>query len=80
MSPTKITKVTLPNGVTVPVVPVEFAKETAETKRLRDSAAKAGARAAAKALDSGLSVTVMRDGVLLRINPDRSETVIGAQA
>ena len=76
MSPTKITEVTLPNGVTVPVVPAEFAKETAETRRLRDSAAKAGARAAAEALDRGLSVTIMRDGILVRINPDRSETVV----
>ena len=76
MSPTKITEVTLPNGVTVPVVPAKFAKETAETRRLRDSAAKAGSRAAAEALDRGLSVTIMRDGILVRINPDRSETVV----
>jgi len=80
MSPTKTTQVTLPNGVTIPVVPAEFAKETAETRRLRDSAAKAGARAAAEALAKGIPVTIMRDGVLVRINPDRSETVIGAQA
>ncbi|MBQ7208188.1 MAG: hypothetical protein IJS01_10365 [Lentisphaeria bacterium] len=80
MSPAKTAQVTLPNGVTVPVVPAEFARETAETRRLRDSAAKAGARAAAEALAKGIPVTIMRDGVLVRINPDRSETVIGAQA
>ena len=68
MSPTKIAEVTLPNGVTVPVVPAEFARETAETRRLRASIA--------EALDRGLSVTIMRDGILVRINPDRSETVV----
>ena len=80
MSPTKITQVTLPDGVTVPVVPAEFADETDETRRLRNSASKAGSRAAAEALAHGLPVTIMRDGVLVRINPDRSETVIEGQA
>lgn len=80
MIPTKTTQITLPNGKTVPVVSVEFAKETAEAKRLRDSAAKAGAKAVAKALAKGIPVTIMRDGVLIQINPDRTETVIEALA
>ena len=78
MSPTKIKQITLPNGDTVPVVSAEFAKETAETERLRISAAKAGVNAVAKALAKGIPVTVLRDGVLIQINPDRSETVIKA--
>lgn len=80
MSPTKVSKVTLPNGVTVPVVSAGSATETAEIRRLRASAAKAGANAAANALANGLPVTVMRDGVLVQINPDRSESVIGTPA
>lgn len=78
MSPTKIKQITLPNGDTVPVVSAEFAKETPETERLRISAAKAGVNAVAKALAKGIPVTVLRDGVLIQINPDRSETVIEA--
>jgi hypothetical protein len=78
MSPTKTTQITLPNGETVPVVSAEFAKETAEIKRLRASAAKAGANAVANALAKGIPVTVMRDGVLIQINPDRTETIIKA--
>ena len=80
MSPTAITEVTLPNGDTVPVVPAELARETAETERLRVSARKAGTNAAAKALASGIPVTVVRDGVLIRINPDRTETILEAKA
>lgn len=76
MSPTKTTQVTLPNGETVPVISVEFAKETEETKRLRASAAKASANAVAAALDKGIPVTVMRNGVMIQINPDRSETIL----
>ena len=76
MSPTKIKQITLPNGDTVPVVSAEFAKETAETKRLRASAAKAGAKAIADALAKGIPVTVMRDGNLIQINPDRTETIV----
>ena len=76
MSPTKITQITLPNGEIVPVVPAEFAKETAETQRLRASAAKAGANAVANALAKGIPVTIMRDGNLIQINPDHSETVL----
>ncbi len=78
MSPTKIKQITLPNGEVVPVVSAEFAKETPETERLRISAAKAGVNAVAKALAKGIPVTVLRDGVLIQINPDRSETVIEA--
>ena len=76
MSPTKTTQITLPNGEIVPVVSAEFAKETAETVRLRTSAAKAGANAVANALAKGIPVTIMRDGALIQINPDRTETVI----
>lgn len=76
MSPTKTTQVTLPNGETVPVISAEFAKETEETKRLRASAAKASANAVAAALDKGIPVTVMRNGVMIQINPDRSETIL----
>lgn len=79
MSPTKTTQVTLPNGETVPVVSAKFAKETAETKRLRASAAKAGANAVSKALAEGIPVTIMRNETLVQINPDRSETVLEAQ-
>lgn len=78
MSPTAIKQITLPNGEVVPVVSAEFARETPETKRLRTSAAKAGANAVTKALAKGIPVTVMRDGILIQINPDRSETVIEA--
>ena len=77
MSPTKTTQVTLPNGVTVPVIPAKFVKETAETRRLRESAARASANAVAKTLAQGIPVTIMRDGKLIQINPDRTETVIG---
>ena len=76
MSPTKTTQITLPNGEIIPVVSAEFAKETAETKRLRASAAKAGAKAVANALAKGIPVTIMRNGALIQINPDRTETVI----
>ena len=76
MSPTKTTQNTLPNGEVVPVVSAEFAKETAETVRLRTSAAKAGANAVANALAKGIPVTIMRDRALIQINPDRTETVI----
>jgi hypothetical protein len=76
MSPTKTTQITLPNGEIIPVVSAEFAKETAETVRLRTSAAKAGANAVANALAKGIPVTIMRDGALIQINPDRTETVI----
>ena len=76
MSPTKNTQITLPNGEIIPVVSAEFAKETAETVRLRTSAAKAGANAVANALAKGIPVTIMRDGALIQINPDRTETVI----
>ena len=78
MSPTKTTQITLPNGETVPVVSAEFAKETAEIKRLRASAARASANAVANALAKGIPVTVMRDGVLIQINPDRTETIVEA--
>ena len=76
MSPIKTTQITLPNGEIIPVVSAEFAKETAETVRLRTSAAKAGANAVANALAKGIPVTIMRDGALIQINPDRTETVI----
>ena len=76
MSPTQTTQITLPNGEVVPVVSAEFAKETAETVRLRTSAAKAGANAVANALAKGIPVTIMRNGALIQINPDRTETVI----
>ena len=76
MSPTKTTQITLPNGETVPVISAEFANETAETRRLRISAAKAGSNAVANALAKGIPVTIMRDGTLIQINPDRTETII----
>ena len=79
MSPTKVTQGTLPNGDVVPVIPVERVRETAEMKRLRDSAERAGAEAAAQALAQGIPITIMRDGVLIQINPDRTETVIEEQ-
>ncbi len=78
MSPTKVKQVTLPNGETVPVIPAEFARKTEETERLRTSAAKAGKNAVSKALAKGIPVTVMRNGVLIQINPDRTESVIEA--
>ena len=78
MCPTKTTQITLPNGDIIPVIPVENVQETEETKRLRDSAAKAGANAIAKALSKGIPVTIMRDGVMIQINPDRTETVLEA--
>ncbi len=78
MSPTKIKQITLPNGEVVPVVSAEFAKDTPETKRLRTSAARAGANAVAQTLAKGIPVTVMRNGVLVQINPDRTENVIEA--
>lgn len=78
MSPTKTTQITLPNGEVVPVYPAESVLETEETKRLRESAAKAGANAIKKALSKGIPVTIMRDGVMIQINPDRTETVLEA--
>ena len=78
MSPTKTTRVTLPNGDVVPVVSVEYGQESAEVKRLRASAAKAGAKAAAQTLAEGIPITVMRDGVLIQINPDHTETAVEA--
>ena len=76
MSPTKVTQVTLPNGDVVPVIPAKFAKETPEITRLCESAARAGANAIAKSLANGVPVTILRDGVLIQINPDHSETVL----
>ena len=80
MSPAKVTQVTLPDGSIVPVIPAKTVKMTPESERLRKSAEKAGANAAAKALAKGLSITIMRDGKLIRINPDNSEEIIGVQA
>ena len=80
MSPAKVTKVTLPDGKTVPVIPATAAKMTPESERLRKSAEKAGSKAAEKALANGLSITIMKDGKLIRINPDKSEEIIGVQA
>ena len=78
MSPAKTTQITLPNGEVVPVYPVESVQETEETKRLRESAERAGANAIAKAFSKGIPVTIMRDGVMIQINPDRTETVLEA--
>ena len=79
MSPTKITEVTLPNGEKVPVRPVSMAPESSETLSLHSSAARAGAKAAAYALEHNVPITVMKDGKLIRINPDHTETVLEAQ-
>ena len=76
MGSTKIKQITLPNGDVVPVFPVEFFKETEETKRLRESAARASANAIAKSLANGIPVTIMRGKKIIQINPDKSETVI----
>ena len=76
MSPTKVTQVTLPNGDVVPVIPAKYAKETPEITCLRESAARTGANAIAKSLANGVPVTILRDGVLIQINPDHSETVL----
>ena len=80
MSPAKVTQVTLPDGSIVPVIPAKTAKMTPESERLRKSAEKAGANAAAKALAKGLSITIMKDSKLIRINPDNSEEIIDVQA
>ena len=79
MSPTKITEVTLPNGEKVPVRPASMAPESSETLSLHSSAARAGAKAAAYALEHNVPITVMKDGKLIRINPDHTETVLEAQ-
>ena len=79
VSPTKVTEVTLPNGEKVPVHSAASAPESPETETLRASAARAGAQAVAYALDHNVPVTVMKDGRLVKINPDRTETVIEAE-
>lgn len=79
MSPTKITEVTLPNGKKVPVHPAASAPESPETRSLRASAARAGANAVAYALAHNVPVTVMKNGRLIRINPDRTETLLEAR-
>ncbi len=76
MNVEEITYVTLPNGDVVPVIPAKYAKETPEIKRLRESAARASANAIAESLANGVPVTILRDGVMIQINPDLSETVI----
>lgn len=76
MNPTKITKVTLPNGVTVPVVSAVQAKD-ATTETLRRVAAKAGSLAIENAFSRGVSVTVAKAGKIVRIHPDGSESIIG---
>ena len=80
MSPTTVTQVTLPNGEIVSVMASRFAKPDAEAERLRSSAAKAGANAVAKSLAQGVPVTVVKDGKVVRINPDKTEEVIEALA
>ena len=87
MSPTKITEVTLPNGVTVPVVSA-VETDDATTETLRNVAAKAGSHAVENALSRGVSVTVVKArGVsvtvakadkIVTIHPDGSESIIGA--
>ena len=78
MSPTKRTHITLTNGEVVPVIASEFAATDAETERLRISAAKAGANAVAKSLEQGVPVTVVKNGNIVRINPDLTEEILEA--
>ncbi len=77
MSPTKITEVTLPNGVTVPVVSAVGTDDPA-TETLRNIAAKAGSNAVENALSRGVSVTVAKADKIVTIHPDGSESIIGA--
>ena len=77
MSPTKITEVTLPNGVTVPVVSAVEPND-ATTETLRNVAAKAGSHAVENALSRGVSVTVAKADKIVTIHPDGSESIIGA--
>jgi len=48
----------------------------AEAKMLADAAKLASQEAVAKAFAAGLSITVAKDGYLVRIAPDGTETVI----
>ena len=77
MNPTKITQITLANGKTIPVIPRNAAEETEETKTLRKIAAEAGHQAYLEALAHGLSVTIAKDGKLVRVAPNGEETIIG---
>ena len=77
MGPTKITEVTLPNGVTVPVVSA-VETDDATTETLRNVAAKAGSHAVENALSRGVSVTVAQADKIVTIHPDGSESGIGA--
>lgn len=77
MKTTNTKKVTLPNGEVIPVIFSAESEHSAGTLLLRKVAAKAGARAVQEAFSHGVSVTVAKNGKIVKIHPDGTESIIG---
>lgn len=52
-------------------------KLTPEEQKLADCAKEASRKAVQAAFAAGLSITIGRDGKLIRVDPDGTETIIG---
>lgn len=77
MKTTNTKKVTLPNGEVIPVIFSAESEHSAGTLLLRKVAAQAGARAVQEAFSHGVSVTVAKNGKIVKIHPDGTESIIG---
>ena len=77
MKTTNTKKVTLPNGEVIPVIFSAESEHSAGMLLLRKVAAKAGARAVQEAFSRGVSVTVAKNGKIVKIHPDGTESIIG---
>lgn len=77
MKTTNTKKVTLPNGEVIPVIFSAESEHSAGTLLLRKVAAKAGTRAVQEAFSHGVSVTVAKNGKIVKIHPDGTESIIG---
>ena len=70
--------VTLPDGKEIPVSVIKSDAELSpEAASLQKSAEKASKNAVETAFSKGLSVTVGRDGKILRLYPDGREEIVG---
>lgn len=70
-------KITLPNGVEIPVVQADPSHLDKTARTLHKVAAAMGKNAVRRAFRKGIPVTIGRDGKLIRLHPDGHEEVIG---